>query len=796
MIRTKEELKSYFETGDVPTEENFGDFIDSVFTMMEGDAVFAGIATPTTNPGTPDQNVFYIATQSGTYSNFNNIIVYEREVVVITNKSGSWRKDKTGFASYESVENLLYFIEANNAASAYEKGLLSLNIDPNEMPNITYLAMWCYGSNLGPSLYLQYSISDGEKKYLINGRLFDSINNFEPINIVFEGRIIGQVTFYDKSKFVDNPRGTPALLNIRKVLTTEKLANGSVTTEKLANDAIVPKFFLPVKQSEEAAQLSYEQGLYDVYIDKTKFPDITALDMWNYQGRLYVRYKTNGDWVYFINSRYFNTIENGVAINFIKDDVIVGYVIFKDKSKFIDYSRTSGLELNLSVLTSNVLHNGFVIPGASDPSGNAEIIDISLPDKIYAIVGDTLQLFYRGIIKSVNPYKYNILITCSKGKQFPRYYEYTPKIEDVGETSFTFTIKDDNRNVLAQKSCILVTKDVESSPATNINVACFGDSLTAAGTWCAEAKRRLTGIGGTPTGKELTNIAFVGSKNNGDTGYFGVGGWTWRNYVTKGSPAYRFQVSNVTSLSVGATYSNNGNTFTIMEINVTEGSGNILCSVPTLLPTPTTSGVLMKESGNGDNEINYTSVSEDSQNPLWDYSANKMTFIPYANQYAGGTIDVVYTLLTWNGQTPGREDFTGIIEQIEIFANTLHSEFPNAKLKILGIQIPSIRGGMGASYGATGTSYADGYGMVITALNLNKAYQDFANREEYVDFVEFVNVSSQFDTEYNMPHIEKAVNTRNSVTEWQDTNGVHPSNAGYLQIGDIVYRNFIANFCQ
>ena len=36
---------------------------------------FMGVATPSTNPGTPDQKVFYIASQLGTYSNFNGIFL-------------------------------------------------------------------------------------------------------------------------------------------------------------------------------------------------------------------------------------------------------------------------------------------------------------------------------------------------------------------------------------------------------------------------------------------------------------------------------------------------------------------------------------------------------------------------------------------------------------------------------------------------------------------------------------------------------------------------------------------------
>lgn len=283
-------------------------------------------------------------------------------------------------------------------------------------------------------------------------------------------------------------------------------------------------------------------------------------------------------------------------------------------------------------------------------------VNISLPDTINAIVGDTLQLFFRGMIQAVDPYKYDILVTCSKGNKYPRYFQYTPTVADVGTTTFTVTVKDDDRNVLASKTCQLVTRNVVQSPAANLNVACFGDSLTAAGTWCAEANRRLTGTGGTPAGKALTNIAFVGSKQNGTTGYFGVGGWTWESYTQQGRPAYRFQVTGVTSLSVGAVYTNNGNTFTVMEVNVTGGTGNILCSVTALTPAPSASGTLTKSSGTGDATITYTSVARDTQNPLWDWDNNKMSFIPYANAVAGGKIDVVYTLLSWNEQTPGRTD--------------------------------------------------------------------------------------------------------------------------------------------
>lgn len=423
-------------------------------------------------------------------------------------------------------------------------------------------------------------------------------------------------------------------------------------------------------------------------------------------------------------------------------------------------------------------------------------VSISLPDKIYAVVGDTLQLFYHGIVVAKNVYQYDILVSCTKGKQCRRYYEYTPTVEDVGSTSFKIQVKNNERKVLAEKTCTLVTIGVGQSPSTQKNVLCFGDSLTAGGDWCAEAFRRLTASGGSPAGDNKANISFVGSMTKRGAGYFGKGGWKWSDYTTEGRPAFRFYVTGVSSLSVGAVYTNNGHSYTIAEVNVTNGSGNILCAVSSSSDTPTASGTLTKSSGNGDAAISFSSYEANTQNPLWDYTNSVMTFIPYANAYCNSQIDVVCTLLAINGQTAGRTDFSSMIADMKTFADTLHSEYPNAKLKIMGCVLPSINGGMGANYGATGYAYADEYGMSITVFNMNKAYQDFANQDDYSSFVEFVNVCAEFDTEYNMPHTEKPVNTRNTMTEMVDTNGLHPAQSGQMQIADAIYRNLIAELCQ
>lgn len=49
----------------------------------------AGLATPETDPGTPDQNIFYFATEAGTYTNFDEIVVPDDTLALLL-WSGTW----------------------------------------------------------------------------------------------------------------------------------------------------------------------------------------------------------------------------------------------------------------------------------------------------------------------------------------------------------------------------------------------------------------------------------------------------------------------------------------------------------------------------------------------------------------------------------------------------------------------------------------------------------------------------------------------------------------------------------
>jgi lysophospholipase L1-like esterase len=84
-----------------------GDIMLSVLLTMinslGAEYQFVGVAGPTTNPGTPDQKVFYIASKAGTYVNFGGIVVNSGEVAIIKGSGSSWSKEVTGAAAFADV---------------------------------------------------------------------------------------------------------------------------------------------------------------------------------------------------------------------------------------------------------------------------------------------------------------------------------------------------------------------------------------------------------------------------------------------------------------------------------------------------------------------------------------------------------------------------------------------------------------------------------------------------------------------------------------------------------------------
>lgn len=128
----------------------------SIISTVGSNATFAGIATPDTNPGKPDQNVFYLASEPGIYSNFGGVELTD-QVLIFTNKKGNWAKQDFGIAtsakilelenktsSYLRDVNIIDFFKKNEAVIVYGSvGNIASKIEFIQTESFVYLTTNC-----------------------------------------------------------------------------------------------------------------------------------------------------------------------------------------------------------------------------------------------------------------------------------------------------------------------------------------------------------------------------------------------------------------------------------------------------------------------------------------------------------------------------------------------------------------------------------------------------------------------------------------------------------------------------
>ena len=86
----KDTIDQYITTngkGDI-TGAILNDVLKSIINSIGADFLFGGIVEPSSTVGSPDQNVFYIAIKSGTYTNFGNVVIPNG--ITIFKWNGSW----------------------------------------------------------------------------------------------------------------------------------------------------------------------------------------------------------------------------------------------------------------------------------------------------------------------------------------------------------------------------------------------------------------------------------------------------------------------------------------------------------------------------------------------------------------------------------------------------------------------------------------------------------------------------------------------------------------------------------
>ena len=415
-------------------------------------------------------------------------------------------------------------------------------------------------------------------------------------------------------------------------------------------------------------------------------------------------------------------------------------------------------------------------------------IGLETPTQYELVVGDTFQLFYNGIIKAAKSEIYDILVICDKGTPYSRYFEYTPKAADVGTITMTISMYDTRHELVDTKTVNLIVKAKATSPVSEKNILYVGDSLTSGGYAPGEFKRRLVASDGTPAGDGLTNIKFIGSKNNGYVNYEGQGGRSWKTYNEESSTS---SIMWITCANHGKTEADQHSIYKDTnnkewKLETIEENRIMIIRVSSSGTLPTTGTLTWVSGGENTGNIIYTNSEQAPGNPFWNSSENKVDFQYYVEGLGETHLDYVYVLLGWNYY--GMTEAT-LKTNVRTFIDNVLSSYPSCKVIILGLEMPS-RNGLALNYGAKNELLAKYFDNISYLFNLNKWYYEVTQEASYVGKAFYVNVSGQFDTENNMPTTTKKVNTRNPATEVIQNNGVHPSTYGFYQIADACYRDF------
>lgn len=231
--------------------------LSSIISTIGKNATFAGIATPTTNPGTPDQNIFYLAAQPGVYSNFGGVEL-TNQVILFANKNGNWVKQNTGIAIFAKVIE----VEAKNNNLTLLDGYN--NNDIQVIENFQYLRI---KKNIDISdlrVATVYNDAGIPKKITIkysDGRSWKTMNMTS--NYYSDGDI---ELYYNWDKHTNNINYTIGLIGI-----LESSKNVSINNSLFE---LSTKSYFSYNEEHFNETIKASELLREIYIDKTLNKDL------------------------------------------------------------------------------------------------------------------------------------------------------------------------------------------------------------------------------------------------------------------------------------------------------------------------------------------------------------------------------------------------------------------------------------------------------------------------------------------------------------------------------------------
>ena len=447
--------------------------------------------------------------------------------------------------------------------------------------------------------------------------------------------------------------------------------------------------------------------------------------------------------------------------------------------------------------TADLLDYEILLDGLINNETEKQSIDILIPDVIYVIVGTELNIWNDAVSLSVDnglysPRNYVVEWNCNKGLITSRGFRFTPINTEVGVYPLICSIFDSNTHrLIATKntSIKVVAKDALNAQKRIVH---FGDSLGA-----NTVSKLYEDFNNSDKFAGVAPIMLGTRGTNPNYHFEAVGGYGWKSYATEGNNQYRIQVTDVTSVNVGSVYSFDSTNYNIREVNITDGTGNLLLereygvagSIDGVV-----SGTITYVSGSGDSSINFTNCVREPNNPLWDESLNSgnggLNFAKYRERLgllSSEKIDAVSFQFGVNESLSGVPDLNSILENYIIpLYNAFVADNPSGKF-IVGMTTSAGNdvNGAGINYGAARNTWQ----YLVNTYNFRKMYLERL-QNQYTNLI-IAPSQLELDRYYGYGFSSRQISQRTVATEQYHNNYVHPGNDGYGQLADALFATYI-----
>lgn len=163
---------------------------------------------------------------------------------------------------------------------------------------------------------------------------------------------------------------------------------------------------------------------------------------------------------------------------------------------------------------------GYSLPGLLSSNDKATVqVKINLPTKIYALVGQELNIYFDNIL-NVTDTDYDIDVIAAIGDQYKDFFRFTPD----GAGSFPITIKVLKNNVeLVSASSTIIVKGASVGNGISKKVVLIGDSTTNNGFPSIKLNENFK--------TDSMNITLLGTRGTAPDLHEGRSGWMAKHYV-------------------------------------------------------------------------------------------------------------------------------------------------------------------------------------------------------------------------------------------------------------------------